>query len=59
MHERVKIFEKKMPVILLYWFAAPQKTSTLRRQKWSFFESKFSIESNGFVPSFYKEQEVA
>ena len=48
-----------MPVIPLYLFAAQQKTSTLRRQKWSLLESKFSVESNGFVPSFYKKQEVA
>ena len=48
-----------MPVILLYLFAAQQKTSTLCRQKWSLFESKFSAESNGFVTSIYKEQEVA
>ena len=51
--------EKKMPVISLHCFAAQQKTSTLQRQKWSLFESKFSEESNGFVPSFYKEQEEA
>ena len=48
-----------MPVILLSWFAVEQKTSTLRRQKWSLFESKFCVESNEFVPSFYKEQQVA
>ena len=48
-----------MPVISLNWFAAQQKISTIRRQKLSLFESKFSVELNGFVPSFYKEQEVA
>ena len=53
-----KIFEK-MPVISLYWFAAQQKNSSLRRQKYSFFPSKFSVESNEYAPSFYKEQKLA
>ena len=42
---------KKIPIISLYWFTARQKTGTLQCQKWSLFESKFSVESNGFVPS--------
>ena len=40
-----------MPVISLYWFAAQQKKSL--------FDAKFSVESNGLVASFYKEQKVA
>ena len=48
-----------MPIISLYWFAVQQKTSILRSQKQSLFESKFSVKSNGYVPSFYKEREVA
>ena len=47
-----------MPVILLYWFAGQQKTSTLRCQN-ILFGSKYNVESNGFVPSLYKEHEVA
>ena len=53
-----KIFEK-MRVISLYWFAAQQQNSSLRRQKYSLFRSKFSVESNEYVPSFFKEQKVA
>ena len=48
-----------MLVIPLYWFAAQQQNSSLRRQKYSLFPSKFSVESNEYVPSFYKEQKVA
>ena len=40
-----KIFEK-MQAILLYWFAAQQQTSTLRRQKIGFFYMKFSAAFN-------------
>ena len=32
--------------ILLYWFAAQQQTSTLRRQKIVLFDSKFSADLN-------------
>ena len=35
---------KKMPVISLYWFAAQQQTSTLRRQTSGSIYSKFGIE---------------
>ena len=50
---------KKIPVILLYWFPAQQNTSTLRCQKQGFFDLKFSVEPNIFVPSFYREHKVA
>ena len=40
-----KTFEK-MQAILLYWFAAQQQTSTLRRQKISLFDAKFSADFN-------------
>ena len=33
-----------MQAILQYWFAAPQQTSTLTRQKFGFFYAKFSPE---------------
>ena len=53
------IFEK-MPVISLYWFAAQQQNSSLRRrQNYSLFRFKFSVESNEYVPSFFKEEKVA
>ena len=48
-----------MPVISFYWFDAQQQNSSLRRQKYSLFRSKFSVESNEYVPSFFKEQKVA
>ena len=51
----LKIFEK-MLVISLYWFAAQQHNSSLRRQKDSLFDSKFIVESNEYVPTFFKEQ---
>ena len=47
-----------MPVISLYWLSAQQKTSTLRRQKQNLLDSKFSVESNGFVPNFSTGHEV-
>ena len=53
-----KIYEK-MPVILLYWFSAQEQNSSLMPQKYSFFPSKFSVESIEYVPSFYNGQEVA
>ena len=43
-----KIFEK-MQAISLYWFAAQQQTSTLRRQKIGLFYAKFNAEFNGSV----------
>ena len=52
-----KIFEK-MPVISLHWFAAQQQNSSLRCQKYNLFRSKFFVESNEYVPSFFKEQNV-
>ena len=48
-----------MPVILLYWFSAQEQNSSLMPQKYSFFPSKFSVESIEYVPSFYNGQEVA
>ena len=51
----LKIFEK-MPVISLYWFAAQQQNSLLRRQKDSLFDSRFSVESYEYVPTFFKEK---
>ena len=48
-----------MPVILLYWFAAQQQTSTLRRQKSRFIYSKFSVELSELTASFQNPQEVA
>ena len=48
-----------MPVISLYWFAAEQQNISLRRQNYSLFPFKFSVEQNEYVPSFYKEQKVA
>ena len=52
--ERALQFEisKKMPVILLYWFAAHQQTSTLRRQKFRSIYSKCSVELSEITPSF-------
>ena len=44
-----KNFEK-MQVISLYWFAAQQKTSTLRRQKIGLFDVKLLF--------FWKQQEM-
>ena len=38
-----------MPLILLYWFAAQEQTTTLRPQSFSYFYVKFSAESNGLV----------
>ena len=35
-----------MQAIWLYWFAAQQQTSTLRRQKVGFFYVKFNAEFN-------------
>ena len=35
-----------MQAILLYWFAAQQQTSTLRRQKIGLFYLKFNAEFN-------------
>ena len=48
-----------MSPISLQQFPAQQKTSTLWRQKTELIWPKFKVESNGFVPSFYKELEVA
>ena len=58
-HTSFFIIFDKMPVILLYWFAAQQQNNSLRRQKYSLFRSKFSVESNEYVPGFFKEQKVA
>ena len=48
-----------MPPISLYWFAAQQQTSTLRRQLYGCFKVKFGGESNGLGLFFLKQQEVA
>ena len=48
-----------MPVILLYWFAAQQQTSTCRHQKSHSIYSKFSLEENELTNSFQNPQEVA
>ena len=48
-----------MPVISLHCLAEQQWNSTLSLQKYNFFPSKFNVESNEYVPRFYKEQEVA
>ena len=50
---------QKMPVISLYWFAAQQQTSTLRRQKYRSIYSKFSVELSELTPRFQNPQEVA
>ena len=59
--ERTLRFEisKKMPLILLYWFAAQQQTSSLRSQKSPSIYSKFSVELSELPPSFQNAQEVA
>ena len=46
-----------MPVISLC--CAGLLRSRKQRQEQSLFDAKFSVESNGFIPNFYKEQEVA
>ena len=51
--------QKKMPVISLYWFAAQQETSTLRRQKSRSIYWKFIVEFSELTPSFPNPQEVA
>ena len=56
---RFEISKKKMPVILLYWFAAQQQTSTCRRQKSRSIYLKFSVAENDFTPSFQNPHEVA
>ena len=41
----LKIF-KKVAVILLFWFATHQQTSTFRRQRNGFFYTKFNAKFN-------------
>ena len=48
-----------MPVISLYWYAAQDQTSTLRRQKFRSIYSKFRVDLSEFTPSFLNRQEVA
>ena len=48
-----------MPVTSLYWFAAQQQTSTLRRQKYDWFYLKFNAQSKEIIPSILRQQEVA
>ena len=48
-----------MPVISMYWFAAQQQTSTLRRQKSRSIYSKFSAELSELTASFQNLHEVA
>ena len=43
----------------LYWFAAQQKTSSLRHQKYACFYSKFNAQFDELSPTFSKQQEVA
>ena len=43
----------------MYWFAAQQQTSTLRRQKFHCFYVKFKVQSNEFDFFFKEQQEVA
>ena len=43
----------------MYWFAAQQQTSTLRRQKISFFYVKFSAEFDELSFFYWKQQDVA
>ena len=50
---------EKIQAISLYWFAAQQQTSTLRRQEIVFFYVKFHAEFNGLSIFFLKQQEVA
>ena len=38
-----------MKVILLYWFAAQQKTSTFRRQKIGLFYLEYSVDFSEFA----------
>ena len=45
---------EERPVILLYWFAAQQQTSTLRCQKHACLYSKFKAQSDELSPSFPK-----
>ena len=42
-----------MKAISLYWFAAQQRTSTLRRQKIGFFYVKFSTEFDDKLSIFF------
>ena len=48
-----------MLAISLYWFAAQQRTSTLRLQKIDLFYVKFNAQFNKLSHFFQKQQEVA
>ena len=48
-----------MPVILLYWFAAQEETSTCTREKSSSFYAKFSLKYNEVTPGFLNQEEGA
>ena len=51
-----KIFEKRQ-IVLLYWFAAQQQSSTLRQQKFPSFYSKFNARSDELNLGLYKSKE--
>ena len=53
-----KIFEK-IPVISLYWFVTPKRTSIFRRQKCDFSSSNFSVELIKLTSSLWKQLEQA
>ena len=40
-----------MKVILLYWFAAQEQTSTFKRQKFVLFYLEFNAEFNELAPN--------
>ena len=52
-----KIFEKAR-VRLVYWYAVQQETSTLRRQKWAGFSSKFNLVLDELTLGFSKSNKV-
>ena len=47
-----------MPVILLYWFAAQQQTSTCRCHTFHSIYSNFSVKENELTTSFQNPQEM-
>ena len=49
---------EKIPIILLYMFAAQHQTSKLRCQNYVWFCSKFNVQSDELSPSFQNLQEV-
>ena len=52
-------FQKTMPVTSLYWLAAQQQFSILRRQRSSSIYSKFSVEFTELTPSLQNSHKEA